>query len=154
MWKNRKVTSTGSPSINYRSSRSRNTVVDGEPVAARCSFLSFLAAGRLLTRATLSSRQRSLPGFLLPSVAPYIYIRCQGKIKKDIVREDKEDRTPVTQTPLPLWSFVWSGLRVLSTGDVTSYSISEMDIEVLLMWKENLFYYSWILCCSFLLLFH
>ena len=39
-------------------------------------------------------------------------------------QEDKEDRTPVTQTPLPLWSFVWSGLRVLSTGDVTSYSIS------------------------------
>ena len=38
--------------------------------------------------------------------------------------KDKEDRTPVTQTPLPLWSFVWSGLRVLSTGDVTSYSIS------------------------------
>ena len=74
-------------------SRSRNTVVDGEPVAARCSFL---VLG--LHRAEGNRGNRG--------------------------KKDKEDRTPVTQTPLPLWSFVWSGLRVLSTGDVTSYSIS------------------------------
>ena len=67
--------------------------------------------------------------YFLPSVEPstpslnYGWIRCTGN-RGNRGKKDKEDRTPVTQTPLPLWSFVWSGLRVLSTGDVTSYSIS------------------------------
>ena len=71
-------------------SRSRNTVVDGEPVAARCSFLSFLAAGRLLTRAAGSPRE-SLRGYtedaeginlthLSPPVRSWVYIGGLGKV--------------------------------------------------------------------------
>ena len=66
-------------------SRSRNTVVDGEPVAARCSFLSFLAAGRLLTRADTRLRDtEDAEGInlthLSPPVRSWVYIGGLGKV--------------------------------------------------------------------------
>ena len=88
-----------------------------------------VACYRLVTNFQETNRQqethaRSVNLRLSRNLSPFLVTSLKGGNRGNRGKKDKEDRTPVTQTPLPLWSFVWSGLRVLSTGDVTSYSIS------------------------------